>query len=76
MQLPPAKVLAAWPTPNYVDPDTRGNGTLMVNIVCLCLAFTVTCLRVYTRLRITYSHGLDDILIVIALVRCGEWRCF
>jgi hypothetical protein len=69
MRLPPPEVLATWPIPNYVDPPTRGNGALIVNIVCLSFAFVVTLLRLYTRLKITYSPGLDDVLIVIALVR-------
>ncbi|GFF22079.1 hypothetical protein IFM61606_01218 [Aspergillus udagawae] len=67
MRLPPPEVLATWPIPNYVDPPTRGNGALIVNIVCLSFAFVVTLLRLYTRLKITYSPGLDDVLIVIAL---------
>lgn len=68
MRLPPPQVLLTWPTPNYVDPLTRGNDALIVNIVCLSFAFVVTLLRLYTRLKITYSPGLDDALIVIALV--------
>ncbi|RHZ62348.1 hypothetical protein CDV55_105770 [Aspergillus turcosus] len=67
MRLPPPQVLGTWPTPNYVDPRTRGNGALIVNIVCLSFAFVVTLLRLYTRLKITCSPGLDDVLIVIAL---------
>jgi hypothetical protein len=69
MRLPPPEVLATWPTPDYVDPHTRGNGALIVNIVCLSFGFVITLLRLYTRLKITYSPGLDDVLIVIALVR-------
>ncbi|OJJ41408.1 hypothetical protein ASPWEDRAFT_99978 [Aspergillus wentii DTO 134E9] len=67
MRFPPAIVLFTWPTPNYVDPVTRGDGALVVSIVFIVLAFLVTCLRLYTRLRITCSPGIDDILIVIAL---------
>ncbi|KAJ5523489.1 hypothetical protein N7513_013033 [Penicillium frequentans] len=68
MQLPPAAVMANWPTPNYVDPVTRGHGVLIVNVVCISLAFVVTILRIYTRLRITSTAGIDDVLIVIGLV--------
>ncbi|KAJ6110063.1 hypothetical protein N7486_002298 [Penicillium sp. IBT 16267x] len=68
MQLPPVAVMATWPTPNYVDPKTRGHGVLIVNIVCISLAFVVTILRIYTRLRITSTAGIDDILIIIGLV--------
>ncbi|PWY70255.1 integral membrane protein [Aspergillus heteromorphus CBS 117.55] len=68
MQLPPASVLATWPTPNYVDPVTRGNAVLIVNVTLLSLAFIVTVLRLYTRFRITCTPGLDDFLIVCALI--------
>ena len=68
MQLPPPSVLKTWPKPNYVDPDTRGPGVLIVNIVMVCIAFIVTCLRLYTRLRITTSPGIDDVLIILAMV--------
>ncbi|KAJ5287197.1 hypothetical protein N7478_002883 [Penicillium angulare] len=68
MQLPPAAVIATWPTPNYVDPVTRGNGVLVVNIICISIAFVITLLRLYTRIFITMTAGTDDILIVISLV--------
>jgi hypothetical protein len=68
MQLPPEAVMAQWPTPNYIDPQTRGHGAMIVNIVTMSLAFVVVLLRLYTRLRITYSAGIDDILITIGLV--------
>lgn len=68
MHLPPPEVLMSWPLPNYVNPVTRGSAVLIVNIVTITIAFLVTCLRLYTRFRITCTPGLDDILIVIALV--------
>ncbi|KAJ5958330.1 uncharacterized protein N7479_005480 [Penicillium vulpinum] len=68
MKLPPAAIASSWPTPNYVDPPTRGHGVLIVNIICLILAFLVVSLRLYTRLRITCSAGVDDVLIIIGLV--------
>ncbi|KAF7719585.1 Uncharacterized protein PECH_005492 [Penicillium ucsense] len=67
MKLPPPEIMAAWPTPNYIDPVTRGHGVLYVNIVFTSLALLVVALRLYTRLRITCSAGVDDILIVIGL---------
>lgn len=68
MKLPPLAVMETWPTPNYVDPPTRGHGVLVVNIVCISLAFVVVILRLYTRLRITYSFGADDVLIIFGLI--------
>ncbi|KAL2852942.1 hypothetical protein BJY01DRAFT_83161 [Aspergillus pseudoustus] len=67
MQLPPTDVLLTWPTANYTDPVTRGNAVLIVTIICLILSTLVTILRVYTRLRITCTAGLDDVLIVFGL---------
>lgn len=61
-------MMATWPTPNYVDPPTRGGGVLIVNLICISLAFLVVSLRLYTRLRITCSAGVDDILITMGLV--------
>ena len=68
MKLPPPAVMAEWPTPNYIDPPTRGHGVLIVNIACMSLAFIVVMLRLYTRFWITYSAGIDDLLIVAGLV--------
>lgn len=69
MQLPPAEVLLSWPLPNYVNPVTRGGAALIVNIITIIIATIVTGLRIFTRLRITYTPGLDDLVIVISLVR-------
>ncbi|KAJ5262970.1 hypothetical protein N7524_008275 [Penicillium chrysogenum] len=68
MKLPPAAIVNSWPTPNYIDPPTRGHGVLIVNIVCFSLALIVVSLRLYTRLRVTCSAGIDDVLIVIGLI--------
>ncbi|CAI7604265.1 unnamed protein product [Penicillium glandicola] len=68
MKLPPASVTGSWPTPNYIDPTTRGHGVLIVNVVCLTWASLIVSLRLYTRLWITCSAGVDDVLIIIGLV--------
>ncbi|KAL4883316.1 hypothetical protein BJY04DRAFT_216616 [Aspergillus karnatakaensis] len=68
MQLPPIEVLLTWPKPNYDNPPTRGHAVLVVTIICLSLSTIITLLRVWTRLRITRTAGLDDVLIVFGLV--------
>lgn len=68
MRFPPLAIAETWPTPNYIDPPTRGHGVLIVNVVCLALAFLIVSLRLYTRLWITCSAGVDDLLIVVGLV--------
>ncbi|EED18206.1 integral membrane protein [Talaromyces stipitatus ATCC 10500] len=65
--IPPASVIATWPAPNFVDPELRGPGLLVVNVVFSSLAFILTVLRVYTRGFITSTIGLDDVLAVLAL---------
>lgn len=69
MQLPPESVIASWPKPNYVDYQARGSGLLIVNVVFSALATILVALRIYTRLRITATFGLDDIFSLLALVR-------
>ncbi|KAJ5562839.1 hypothetical protein N7461_001600 [Penicillium sp. DV-2018c] len=68
MKLPPEAITATWPTPNYINPPTRGHGVVIVNVICMSLALLVVSLRLYTRLRITCSAGIDDVLIVIGLI--------
>ncbi|KOS44693.1 hypothetical protein ACN38_g4407 [Penicillium nordicum] len=68
MRFPPPIITESWPTPNYIDPPTRGHGVLIVNVVCLALAFLIVFLRLYTRLWITCSAGVDDVLIVVGLI--------
>lgn len=68
MQLPSPEIIASWPVPNYVDSETRGNGVLIVNTVLFTIALSVIVIRIYTRLRISKSFGLDDWLILAAML--------
>ncbi|KAL2825646.1 hypothetical protein BDW59DRAFT_161606 [Aspergillus cavernicola] len=68
MRLPPVEVILTWPTPNYINPHTRGGAVLIVSIILTILSTIITVLRVYTRLRITCTAGLDDVLIVLSLM--------
>ncbi|KAL4788075.1 hypothetical protein BJX76DRAFT_367792 [Aspergillus varians] len=67
MRLPPPEVLLTWPTPNYKDPHTRGNAVLITSMVFTGFSIIITALRLYTRLRITYTAGVDDVLVVLGL---------
>lgn len=64
----PTRVLLSWPTPNYTNPETRGNVLLIVNTVFIALTFCVVLARLYTRLFINRWFGTDDLFIVLALV--------
>lgn len=68
MRLPSPEVIASWPKPNYVNPERHGNAVIIVAAVCFTLAFLVLLIRIYTRIHISRSFGLDDWLIVIAMV--------
>ncbi|KAI1397924.1 integral membrane protein [Hypoxylon fuscum] len=66
MQLPPASVLASWPTPNHVNPDTRGHIGMVVGILLATLVTITLLIRLYSRIWLTKGFGLDDILMSLA----------
>ncbi|CAE7207985.1 hypothetical protein PTTW11_09771 [Pyrenophora teres f. teres] len=68
MQLPPLDVILSWPTPNYVDPQTRGPALVIVNSIFITLAILTVCARLYTRLIIKRWFGIDDVFILLALL--------
>jgi hypothetical protein len=68
MRLPPLAVIASWPTPNYIDPTRRGWANLITNAVLYPLVCVALFIRVFTRLRISRSFGVDDWLILVAIV--------
>ncbi|KAH6668942.1 hypothetical protein B0J14DRAFT_432337, partial [Halenospora varia] len=68
MQLPPLEVIASWPKANYINPEERGYGNIIINVVLFPLTCMAIAIRVYTRLRISKSFGIDDWLILAALV--------
>lgn len=57
-----------WPEPNYTDPATHGQGIVIANIIFGVLVLVSIVLRVYSRVRITSSFGVDDIFILFATV--------
>ena len=64
----PLDVILSWPKPNYIDPVRRGPALLAVNCVLLPISLAVVGLRLYTRLIIVRSAGLDDLFIGFASV--------
>ncbi|KIW70237.1 hypothetical protein PV04_02527 [Phialophora macrospora] len=64
---PAPSVIATWPKPNYVNPDTRGPGLVYICIVFGAIGIITVTARLYSRLFITKAPGLDDLLVVIAL---------
>jgi hypothetical protein len=65
---PPIDVLMSWPTGNYIDPVTRPKTVLIV--ACIFGPITVALLlaRLWVRIHIQHNAGVDDWLMVIAVV--------
>lgn len=68
MQLPPLSVIEAWPTPNYIDPITRGNSNLIINYVLYTVLFAFVVLRIFTRTILRSVFGADDAFILLAVI--------
>jgi hypothetical protein len=67
MRLLPPEFLTTWPTPNYINPDTRGPALTIISTVLLALSIFVVGLRLYTKLHIVKSFDIDDALILAAV---------
>ncbi|KAK4213106.1 hypothetical protein QBC37DRAFT_181594 [Rhypophila decipiens] len=68
MRTPPPEVRASWPTPNYIDPVTRGPSLIIVEIVGLTAALLCLGLRLYVRAFLMRNTGLDDWIMIVAMV--------
>ncbi|KAL8381965.1 hypothetical protein RB595_005971 [Gaeumannomyces hyphopodioides] len=76
MRNPPPEVTAAWPKPNYVNPEHRGNELLAAGAAVLGVALFCLALRLYVRIAIVYKSGLDDWhMVVAALFGAGVTVC-
>lgn len=72
---PPLDVVLTWPKPNYVDPISQGPARIVLSSILAPTMTLVVGLRAYTRLAITKNWGLDDTLILMALVGSLELSC-
>lgn len=68
-KIPPLEVIATWPRPNYVDPVSKGDGLRIAATVMSVFVTGVVLSRLWIRFRVTKRPGLDDLFIVIGLVR-------
>jgi glucan phosphoethanolaminetransferase (alkaline phosphatase superfamily) len=64
----PLAVAFGWPAPNYTDPVTRGPELWIVTGLFLFAATLCVSIRLYWRIFLRRWLGIDDILIVLALV--------
>ncbi|KAM7188873.1 hypothetical protein V8F20_010382 [Naviculisporaceae sp. PSN 640] len=68
MRFPPPEVIASWPTPNYVDPVTRGSSLIIVECIGISTALICLGLRLYVRIFLMRNTGWDDWIMVAAMV--------
>jgi len=67
---PPPELLLEWAAKaNYVNPETRGDGIPLMEIILLVICYVVVALRIYARTFVTKSFGWDDALIIFNMVR-------
>jgi hypothetical protein len=66
---PPLTVIMTW-SPNYINPETRGWGLIVLCIVLLFLVYIVVGLRLYARFIMSRNAGIDDVLTIFNLVSC------
>ncbi|KAE9971827.1 hypothetical protein EG328_005358 [Venturia inaequalis] len=60
------EVVAKWPKPNFIDPETRGPTLYIINGTFFGLATLAISVRLYARIFVRRWVGLDDFLIVLA----------
>jgi hypothetical protein len=68
MRNPPPEVMATWPEPNHVDPQHRGPALLIVETSIMSVAILTLMARLYVRIFKVNKHGLDDWLMLAAMV--------
>ncbi|KAI5782611.1 hypothetical protein EDC01DRAFT_220039 [Geopyxis carbonaria] len=68
MRNPPPSEYTTWPKPNYDNPETKGISLLVIGIILITIAFIVVLMRLYVRWHILHNVGVDDWLMVLALI--------
>jgi hypothetical protein len=68
MIIPPTDVILSWPPANYDHPETRAVAFLVVNSLFLALSVAAVLLRLYARIFVVRWFGIDDVLIIVAIV--------
>ncbi len=69
MRSAPPEVVAAWPKPNYVDPEEQGPDLIVAGMFTLVVALAALGLRLYVRLGVMRKMAMDDWVMVVATVR-------
>jgi len=67
---PPPSVVASWPAPNYIDPPLYSRSNPVVTVCVLgIISVLVVGARMVARFKIQRNAGIDDWLMLAALVR-------
>lgn len=64
----PPEVIASWPAPNYISPETRTSGAPVALSIVLVVTLLVYVARMWARLIMTKNAGVDDVLTSISMI--------
>jgi hypothetical protein len=70
-KFPTPQEYAAFPPPNYVNPETKTAQVLGILIPMTVLVIVFISARIWSRTVIVFAVGLDDWLMVVAAVSLG-----
>ena len=70
-KFPTPQEYAAFPSPNYVNPETKTAQVLGILIPMTVLVIVFISARIWSRTVIVFAVGLDDWLMVVAAVSLG-----
>ncbi|CAI6293356.1 unnamed protein product [Periconia digitata] len=65
---PPLDVVASWPAPNYINPEGRGPVTSRLAYALSPITFFLVFGRLWVRFYVQRNSGVDDWLMIAALV--------
>ncbi|KAI0443820.1 hypothetical protein F4803DRAFT_549745 [Xylaria telfairii] len=68
MRIPPLEVIASWPRPNYINPESKAHEGKIIGSTALGLVTLILAIRLYSRKRLTNGFGLDDMFICLAYI--------
>ena len=68
MKFPPPEVIASWPEPNYENPRSQGPAAEITVYILTGIVTIMIAIRMYTRIHITKSFGMDDAFMLVAYV--------
>jgi len=68
MRIPPLEVILAWPTPNYINPVTRGHSSVVFNAIFIAIVTFIVILRLYLRIGVRKRVGMDDAFLALSYI--------